>query len=360
MKWKETSDILARVAYLVAVGRRAAIATVIGISGSAYRRPGARFLVEDDGCTLGGVSGGCLEADVCEVGRSVMRTGFARLLHYDTGADDQVVWGLSLGCYGSVDVFIQPIDLPGAGDRFAPIRTLLTRGDPFAVCTIVEGPTDVGRSVAVNHEGLVVASAELPNLDRELGRVASACLSTGVSMLERVDSRLVFGEVFSPPPTLIVCGAGGDARPLVSHAADAGFAVTVIDHRRAFLSAERFPVARLIDRRPEDDPTPLRVDSNTAIVVMTHSIAHDREWLRRFLQTDAWYIGVLGPRARRDEILRQIGVENTGRVFGPIGLDLGAEGPEQIAISIVAELLAVRTGRAAIHLRDRGAAIHAS
>jgi xanthine dehydrogenase accessory factor len=304
------------------------------------------------------VSGGCLDADVCEVAQSVIRTGTPRLLHYDTGADDQVIWGLGLGCYGSVDVFVQPTDAPGAGDHFKTVRSLLAQGAPFAVCTIVDATADVGRSFAVTSEQLLRLSTGQPGLDGHLLRMASTCLATGGSIVDAVDGVRVFVEAFSPPPTLIVCGAGDDARPLVSYAADAGFAVVVVDHRRAFLSAERFPAARLLDRRPEDDLAPLRVDSGTAVVVMTHSMAHDREWLRRFLPTDAWYLGVLGPAARRAAILRQIGAEASSRVVGPVGLDLGAEGPEQIAISIVAELLAVQAGHQIAPLQ-RGAAAHA-
>ena len=359
--WKETAEILDRVARLASAGRRAAVATVVRISGSAYRRPGARLLVEDDGRTIGGVSGGCLEADVREVALSVMRTGRARLLHYDTGADEQTVWGLGLGCYGSVDVFVQSTDALVAPGTLDAVRGLLRDDEPFVVCTVVDGPADVGQSIVVAREGVLVAPTGLRELDTQLAHVASACLAAGVSALERVGSQLVFAEVLRPPPPLIVCGAGDDARPLVAYASDSGFAVTVVDHRPASLSSDRFPSAhRLLALRPQDDLAALQVDSRAAVVIQTHSLAHDREWLRRFLQIDAWYIGVLGPRARRDAILRQIGVESSARVFGPVGLDLGAEGPEQIAISIVAELLAVRGAHEPRHLRDGGAAIHAS
>lgn len=358
--WKETADIVDRIAQLDSLSRSAAIATVVRITGSAYRRPGARLLVEDDGRTLGGVSGGCLEADVRDVARAVIRTRIPRFLHYDTGADDQTVWGLGLGCCGSVDVFVQSVDAPGVRDTLHAVRTLLNRDDPFAICTVVDGPTDVGRSVVVGTQGVRAVSTGPQSLNDVLTRLAGACLTSRASTLHALDSRLVFAEVLAPPPRLVVCGAGEDARPLVAYASDSGYAVTVVDHRAAFLSSDRFPAARrLVEVRPEDGPAALGIDSDTAVVIQTHSLAHDREWLRHFLQTDASYIGLLGPRARTDQILRQIGAQDSRRVYGPVGLDLGAEGPAQIAISIIAELLAVRADHQPTHLRDRGAAIHA-
>lgn len=358
--WKETTDIVDRIAQLDSLGRSAAIATVVRITGSAYRRPGARLLVEDDGRTLGGVSGGCLEADVRDVARTMMRSRIPRLLHYDTGADDQIVWGLGLGCYGSVDVFVQSVDAPDVRDLLHAVRPLLHGDDPFAICTVISGPTDVGRSVVVDTHGVQAVSTGPQGPDRDLKRLADACLTSQVSTLHAVDSRLVFAEILAPLPRLVVCGAGEDARPLVAYASDSGYAVTVVDHRAAFLSSDRFPAARrLVELRPEDGPAALGIDSDTAVVIQTHSLAHDRDWLRHFLRTDASYIGLLGPRARTDQILRQIGEQASRRVYGPVGLDLGAEGPAQIAISIVAELLAVRADHTPQHLRDRGAAIHA-
>ena len=190
-------------------------------------------------------------------------------------------------------------------------------------------------------------------------RLGAARLTDGRSRLDEADSRLVFTEILTAPPHLIVCGAGDDARPLVAYASDAGFAVTVVDHRPGYLSSERFPSARqLLELRPESHVAALGVGSQTFVVVKTHSLAHDREWLQCFLQAGAAYVGLLGPRARKDEILRQIGAKAGARVFGPIGLDLGADGPEQIAMSIVAELLAFRARRVPGHLREKGAAIH--
>ena len=154
--------------------------------------------------------------------------------------------------------------------------------------------------------------------------------------------------------------------PLAACASQVGFRVTIVDHRPAYLSAERFPGAERIDRRAADGVDGLPLGPRTYAVVMTHSFAHDRDWIGRLLRTEVPYIGLLGPRARRDEMLEQIDAASeqfdsagNGRLFAPVGLDLGADGPEQVAVSIVAELLAVRAASAPHHLREKEGVIHA-
>ncbi len=371
--WQETSQIVGRVTELAAAGQRAAMATVVRIEGSAYRRAGAKLLVEEGGATRGGVSGGCLEADVREVAMAVMREGLPRLRHYETGDDDRTVWGLGLGCNGSVDIFVQPVTSGDAVNVARHMRTLLAGDAPFAVSTVVRGPAAALGRMLVEGNGPPAGSTETPALDREMARRAQTLLAAGESDLYDIESTGagtestgVFTEVHVPPPRLVICGAGDDAMPLAAHASQIGYRVTVVDHRPAYLSRERFPDAERIDRRPDDGLEGLPLGPSTHLVVMTHSFAHDREWGRRLLRTEVPYIGLLGPRARRDEILEQIGVTGepagaTGmdRFFAPVGLDLGADGPEQIAVSILAELLAVRTSSVPRHLRDKDGVIHA-
>jgi xanthine dehydrogenase accessory factor len=334
--WRETKEIVERVVALAADGRRAAIATVVRVEGSSYRRPGARLLVQDDGSTYGGVSGGCLEADVREVALRVIQSGTPKLLHYDTGAEDRTAWGLGLGCNGSVDVFVQAATEAPTLEAVREMETRLAKKSPFAVSTIVEG-SDAGQAIVLDPR---------PRDTR--------------SRVTREGPNLVFTEVFQPPPTLIVCGAGDDARPLVTYASESGFVVTMLDHRQAFLNPERFPLAqRLLCRRPEAGVDGLDVDPRTLVIVMTHSLVHDRDWLKCFFATGAQYIGLLGPRERADGILGHLGACDDSRVFAPVGLSLGADGPEQIAISVVAELLAVVSQQQPGHLRERTEAIHA-
>jgi xanthine/CO dehydrogenase XdhC/CoxF family maturation factor len=307
----------------------------VRISGSAYRRPGAKLLVRAGGGTSGGVSGGCLEADVRERALAVMRDGVPHLVHYETGSDDRQPFGLGLGCDGAIDVFIQaatPAFLAAAQE----IRTALEGDAPFSISTVLAGD---GAGRVVVRTGAEVAGGTAVHGD---------------------PGAEVFTEVLTPPPLLVVVGAGDDAVPLVRYATDAGFRVTLVDHRPAFLSAERFPgeLRRLRLRAEDAAAASVPWGPGAYAVVKTHNLAHDREWIRHLRRAGVAYVGVLGPRARTEEILRQLDAEGDGRVYGPVGLDLGADGPEQVALSVVAELLAVRAGRTPGHLRARKGTIH--
>jgi xanthine dehydrogenase accessory factor len=254
------------------------------------------------------------------------------------------VWGLGLGCNGLVDVFVQPATEGPLAAVAEPLRELLAGDSPFAIATVISSAEDLG---------LVTLG------EQAAGRSGVVC---GVG-------REVFVEVLPPPPHLLVCGAGDDARPLVACAAAAGFRVTLVDHRLALLEPQRFPqAARLVLARSEAPDLPagaLPPAGRSLAVVKTHSLAHDREWVRRLLAAGVPYIGVLGPRERTVTILQEIGAADpanppdTARVFGPVGLDLGADGPFQVAVSIVAELLAFTAQRTPRHLCERREAIHA-
>jgi len=333
--WKETSEVFERIARLSEAGRGAVLATVVSTEGSAYRRAGAKFLIEDDGRTLGSLSGGCLEADVRENALQMLRDGAPpRLIRYDTGADDDAIWGLGLGCSGTIEVFMQPAAGPRGIEGADRIRELLSSDAPFTISTVVAGP------------------------ERALGSVAVA--GGALRPSRPSDGARIFDEVLTPPPYLLLIGAGDDAIPICAYAADVGFRVVLADHREALLSAERFPAAfRRVLARPEDGLETLPVGPRSSAVVKTHSFAHDREWARRLLSAGIGYVGLLGPRARTRKILEDIGAREGERVFGPVGLDLGAEGPEQVALAIVAELLAVRSGREPLPLREKRSAIHA-
>jgi xanthine/CO dehydrogenase XdhC/CoxF family maturation factor len=359
--WKETAEILARAARLREAGRRSAVATVIRIEGSAYRRAGAKFLVEDDGKTSGSVSGGCLEADVRENALRVLRDSEPALLHYETGTDDRTVWGLGLGCNGSVDIFVQSAAGDETPDVAERIRELLKGEAAFAVSTVVKGSAGVGRALVQSAEGILAGSTGDPGLDGEIVRQGGELLGRRESRLCAAGAAEVFIEVLAPPPHVILFGGGDDAIPLCAYASDAGFRVTVVDHRAAYLSSERFPDAfRLLEERPGEGSGRIPLGPRAYAVVKTHSFAHDRSWVRALLASNVPYVGLLGPRARAREILRQIGAESSDRLFAPVGLDLGAEGPEQIAIAIVAEVLAAHSAREPWPLRQREGAIHAS
>jgi xanthine/CO dehydrogenase XdhC/CoxF family maturation factor len=356
--WKETAEVFARVARATADGRRAALATVVRIEGSAYRRPGAKLLVEEDGGSLGSISGGCLEGDVREIALAALRENAPFRRRYETGADENAAWGLGLGCAGSVELFVQPL---GAAALAAIDRALalLEARRPIAVCTVLTGPAS-GGIVVVSATGKASGTTGDARLDAEIATRAREGIDSRVSRtVDWPGGTELFVEILAPPPRLLLVGADDDAIPLCALASAVGFAVSVVDHRPAFLSAERFPQAeRRLLLRPEEDRMAL-VGPHTFAVVKTHLIAHDREWARQLLAAGAEYVGLLGPRARVREIARSIGAEDDPRLYGPVGLDLGAEGAEQVALSIVAELVAARSGAAPRHLREKEDRVHA-
>jgi xanthine/CO dehydrogenase XdhC/CoxF family maturation factor len=309
---------------------------------------------------LGSISGGCLESDVREVALAALREGTARRRTYETGADENEAWGLGLGCAGSVELFVQPVDA-AALHAIARTRELFAEGRPFAIATVIGGSAPAGGSVVASSGGETWGSTGDPALDAEIARRASEWIAGPSSRTVAVAPAEVFVQLLVPPPSLLLFGADEDAKPITTFASSVGFRVTVVDHREALLGPARFPDAeRRLVGRPEDGVAGLGVGPRTFAVVKTHRIAHDREWARQLLAAGAGYVGLLGPRARTREIRRSIGAENDPRVFGPVGLDLGAEGPDQVAFSIVAELLAASSGVAPRPLREKEDRVHAS
>ena len=358
-QWLETREVLDRLAELRREGTRAALATVVRVRGSAYRHEGAKLLVAEDGGTTGNVSGGCLEQDVREVALQVIRTGRPELRNYCSSADEIAAWDLGVGCEGQVDVLVEP-----ALEARPRERELLNERRAFAVCTLIDGKqvTGNGKRLIVTPDG---AEGDLGSGDLDAAAAARAreLLGTEQSGVHEVGGRTVFLDLFVPPPQLVVCGAGDDARPLVRFAADVGFRVVVADRRPGYLTHDRFPAAALLVESAGDQLAEvLPLDAACYAVVMTHNFADDQGYLRALLPTPVSYIGMLGPRQRTERILRNLGAEDPvaeSRVYGPVGLDIGTDGAEQVALSVIAEILAVRSGRRAKSLRERQVPIHA-
>jgi xanthine dehydrogenase accessory factor len=352
--WQETARVLDRAIELGRGGGSTALAVVTRIHGSAYRRPGAKLLIEPEGGLLGGVSGGCLEEDVRQVGLGVLKTGRVRLLRYDTGPDDTTVWGLGLGCDGQVELAVFPIPPGAALGSWSRVRRRLDGDAPVVLACFAEDGAD-GAVWAFGPEGAVEGDPP-----PEVSAAAGAALGSGRSAVLESSGRRVFVDSLLPPPKLLVCGGGEDARPLVALGTEVGFRVVIADHRGGYLAPASFPTAhRLLLARADEDCADLPTDRDTWAVVKTHSLKHDTSWVRRLLATDVPYIGVLGPRARTRRLVAELDAEGDSRVFGPVGLDLGADGPEQVAVSVVSEILALRARRAPTHLREREIAVHA-
>ena len=371
---RELRDILSEIAALRARREPAALATITRVRGSTYRRAGARLLIRQDGTTIGSISGGCLEGDVVEAAREVMQTGRPRMLTYDLTADDDAVWGLGLGCNGAIDVLVEPVRHADELDAASLLQQAIDDRRSAALVTVIASPNGgppVGSRVFVPEEGAATGSLGSSALDAAATAAALRGIAdrrTAIVPLEVPGGGELFVEVLARPVPLLVCGAGHDALPVVRLAHDLGWWVMVADSRPAFATRERFPEADevfLVEDR--DVPTKVRIDRDTYAVVMTHNFLHDLELLRGLLTTSAHYIGLLGPRARTEKLLVELEKQGVvlddaqrARLHGPVGLDTGADSPEEIALSITAEILAVHNRRAATPLRERRGPIHES
>ncbi|HZP90522.1 MAG TPA: XdhC family protein [Actinomycetota bacterium] len=368
----EIADVLAAIESLRDRGEKMALATIVSVRGSTYRRPGARLLVPESGDLVGNISGGCLEGDVADVAKVVMVEGRARIASFDLTADDEAVWGWGLGCNGAIDVFVEPADK--AAEAARALRAALEQERPISMVTVLDSSVpdvEQGNRLLVRPDGGVEGGLGNRDVDVEAVRIARELLERERSEVRTIQAApgevRAFVEVLEPPLRLLVCGAGHDVIPLVRTAAHLGWRVVVADERSAFLSHERFPEASgfVHVQRPADVTAQAGVDERTFVVVMTHRYLTDKEYVRSLLSSHAPYLGLLGPRARTERLLRELSDEGVAvtdedrvRIHAPAGLDLGGEGPEEIAEAIVAEIVAVRRGRPAGFLKDREGPIH--
>ncbi|HEU5002961.1 MAG TPA: XdhC family protein [Actinomycetota bacterium] len=369
----EIADVLEAIETLAGRGEKMALATIVAVRGSTYRRPGARLLVPESGDMVGNISGGCLEGDVQEVARRVMGNGKATMVDFDLTADDEAVWGWGLGCNGAVELFVEPAEK--AVEVTADLRRALSEERDLAVVTVI----DAGTAEGVEHGGRILVHPD-GRSERSLGSTAAdeaavvaaaEALATGASIKRPIaigDATFTaFVEVLEPSPRLLVCGAGHDAIPVVRFAAQLGWRPIVVDDRDRFLTKDRFPEAEgfVPLSRPEEAASVTGADHRTFVLVMSHNYLRDKDYIRSYLGTAVAYIGSLGPRKRLDSVLTDLAKEGVqpseadlAKIYAPSGLDIGAEGPEEVAWAIMSEVIAVRSGRSAGFLRDRPGHIH--
>ncbi|MGE5459289.1 MAG: XdhC family protein [Solirubrobacterales bacterium] len=366
----ELTDVLQAIESLSARGERLALATVVAVRGSTYRRPGARLLVPEEGAPIGNISGGCLENDVADVARIVMAEDHARVVSFDLTADDDAVWGWGLGCNGAIELFVEPADK--AAEVAGALRMALEEERPICMVTVLE-PGDLdgveqGNRLLVKPDGTTQGSLGHVSVDRAAAEAGTELLAAERSEIrELAEGVRAFVEVLEPPLRLVICGAGHDAAPLVAAAANLGWSPVVVDDRPAFLTNERFPQAAgfVALERPDEVVKKAPLDERTFVVVMTHNFLRDKDYLRELLRSTVRSISMLGPGARTQRLLHElrdegleIGEAEEACLRTPAGLDLGAEGPEEIAAAIVAEIVALKRGRGGGFLRDRPGPIH--
>jgi xanthine dehydrogenase accessory factor len=319
-----------------------ALATVVQAWGSSPRRAGAKMAITSGGNVTGSVSGGCVENAVVEAALDALRTNQPRLLHF--GVADETAWGVGLACGGSIDVFVKPLD----SEFLQSLRSALIDEQDAIAVTVIRGPQEVlGREMLVR-EGRGVVGTLSDDWDEAVLKLAAETLLQGTSRRAFLHESLeVFLEVVSAPPTLIAVGGVHIAVALVSLAKTLGYRTIIIDPRRAWGNADRFPnVDQLVQAWPEDAFRQMRVTRSTAIVMLTHDPKLDDPSLKIALSSPAFYVGALGSRstqAKRRERLLDDGMTESQltRLHAPIGLDIGAESPEEIALSIMAQVVEV-------------------
>jgi xanthine/CO dehydrogenase XdhC/CoxF family maturation factor len=330
-------------------GGVAVLATLMEVNGSAYRGPGARMVIRADGTSVGAISGGCLEKDVVAHAEKVRADMQPRVVRYDLTRDDDAPWGLNMGCSAQLDVLLEPA--PGLLDHIAIAIDAERRRDGAVIATCFRagagGPAVGERLILLDEDasatGALAQGAFGGTVRTDAHRIMREERSDVVEYPKEAGAPAVFFEFVPRPIALVVCGEGNDTAPLEQLGTSLGWQV----------------------RRVAKDEALGRLDARTAVVVMTHNYARDLALLSPLLESRVRYIGVLGPRGRTERLLADLTKDAHAptardllRLHAPVGLDLGAETPEEVALSIAAEVRAVFAGRAGGALRERKGPIH--
>ena len=369
---KEIRDIIKAYEEARKAGKQTALATVVHVDGSSYRRPGARMLIEDDGLLTGAISGGCLEGDALRKALLVITERRSRLVTYDTMDDDDAKFGVGLGCNGIIQVLIEPIV---DDDLNNPIRylteinkqrqkavlvtlfSLQDRKDPqHGTCLLLKENGDLIDHTPVLKDVLIAdANEALVNQN-----------SSFKNYVSEDHDLTAFIEVIKPPVSVIIIGAGNDVMSVVDMADTLGWETTVVDGRANYAKKERFISAcSVLVAKPEQVLDQIAIDEHTVFLLMTHNYNYDMAMLRQLLQKDVSYIGMLGPKKKRERMLGELkdeGMSFTDQqlsvLHSPVGLDIGAETSEEIALSILAEIKAFFANKDVQSLRTIKEVIH--
>ncbi len=322
------------------------LATIIETFGSTYQKAGARMLITQQGELLGLLGGGCFERDLVEHAQSVLATGTPKTVFYDMRSPEDVIWGLGLGCNGAVRVMLQRLNLE---DNFTPLPALVENAERNTAGVLITVNASEHPDFPAGRNWFIptAATGKPQLLSPAPFLLTTAALQTLLQQKPRLETHQLEGKTIQafydpvhPPLRLLILGAGADSLPVVQCAKALGWRVNVVDYRPAYLKPERFPLAdQLLTLNPEELTAHLDLDSHQAVVLMTHNVDYDQRYLQALLNCHIPYIGLLGPAARRDRLLNSLGAEAqklTARVYGPVGLDIGAETPEEIALSIMA------------------------
>lgn len=376
---KEIADIIKAYHKAVLEGRRMALATVVHVEGSSYRRPGARMLVTDEGKLTGAISGGCLEGDALRKALLVINQQQNKLVIYDTTDEEDAQFGIQLGCNGIVHILFEPVDPAQSGNPVQLLQALSAKRQDAVLVTLFSllRPLDPipGTCLLVLQNGEILSRAN--NGDRYADAYAQIRNEAGAALLNRQSFTKdydVNGEVLSafvefihPPVALVIVGAGNDAFPMAAMANILGWEVILADGRASHATSARFPNAsQIIVSKAAAVLSHLAIDEQTVFILMTHNYNYDIALLELLVKEEkCQYIGSLGPRKKLERMINDLGDQGMAltaaqqnKIFGPVGLDLGAETAEEIALSVIAEIKKVLTAKTGLSLREKQYPIH--
>jgi xanthine dehydrogenase accessory factor len=370
---KEISDILAEYGKIRAAGRKAALATVVRVEGSSYRQPGARMLISDEGTLTGAISGGCLEGDAMRKAMLVIARNRPLLVTYDTTDEDDATLGIGLGCSGIIHILIEPVDEENPENPIRLLEKIISERQKCVLATFFtlseNQELQFGTCLSYAENGHIMGSVPpvikkkdvIPAMRLAVsGRGSIICNGTG-----NIPEISVLLDVIKPAVHLVIAGAGNDILPLTKMAGVLGWQVTVLDGRPAYATCARFPeVHQVLVTEASEALLKINTDENTVFVLMTHNYNYDLALLQQLIKKNLPYIGILGPKKKFSRMLDELnqhtdaGITGTDNLYSPVGLDIGAETAEEIALSVISEIKAVLSGKQGRSLRDRSGPIH--
>ena len=366
---KEINEILKAYSKAKSEGKRTALATVVKVEGSSYRQPGARMLVTEEGQLTGAISGGCLEGDALRKALLSINQKQNKLITYNTNNEDDIELGLQLGCNGIVHILFEYIDDETPNNPIQLLQQLELERKEAVIVTVFSlkrNAQQIGTVLFFRKDSPVLTyENHILNLISDVKEVLRTKTSIIKKLLPENDSEALI-EYIKPPISLVIAGAGNDVQPLVKMAAILGWKITIGDGRATHAVPKRFPHADNVKAvKPEQFLENIVIDDQTYVVLMTHNYKYDLAVLKSLLETNCRYIGILGPKTKLNRMLDdlqnegiQVSDEQLERIYSPVGLDIGAETSEEIALSIVSEIKAFSTGKSGTSLKYKQGKIH--
>ena len=372
---RELEAIVSQYEHLKSVNTGCVLATVVHVEGSSYRRAGARMLIDEVGNITGAISGGCLEGDALRKALHALHQQKNKLITYDTSDEEDAVIGAQLGCNGIIQVLFEPLNFQNSLNACELLKLVINKNSNQAIVVQfnLNRTKEQKGTVQIFDEDL---NNKGKSLDSELKDIykeqAHICLNNKRSQFAefqyKEEKQQIFIQNYQPPVNLIIVGAGNDAQILASQADLLGWNVTVTDGRPTHANMQRFASScQVIVSKPEQTLNNIEIDGRSYFVLMSHNYNYDLSVLKLLLKEDEIpYIGILGPLKKYERMKEDLELEgikissqDADRIFAPVGLELGAETPAEIGLSILAEIQSVLTGSSAKNLRDKLEPIHA-